>query len=317
MSIKLTRNEINSFDKKISIIRNQTEKQSYRGKRKKKPLIKNNQFCSKCMKKGLYIMVFNSKLELIDNIKRLLRNNINNYKEKLIKPIQQIEGFKTNIICKKCFEKMIFREDCLNEIKEIFFQGNEKIYSIKLSSNINEKKSQINLKDNQIINKNNNMIYDFDIDEYNECLENIIQCIKISFLQISFFAKSFRMFTNHTNIINNTSQNKIYIEYFFHSYIHAKAILENLYILINKIIIKFKNITNRIISTLKFAIFKENFEGLKTPFDIFVNNTNLILANILNLVNNNKISLSALRCINDDKDLDMENKIFNADNKEN
>lgn len=309
MSKKINSNEINPLGKKIANkninldIINKSENQNIRVKRKKMSKIKNNQNCSRCMKKSRNIMVFNSKEELIDKIKILLKNKIINYKEKLIMPIQQIKGFNSNLICKKCFEQMIFGKDCINEIKEIFFQDVEKIYNGKLSLNIRESSSQIDIRDNNINNINNNMIYDIDIVEYNECLENIVQYFKISFLQFSFFANSFKIFTTHFNSINNISQNKLNIEYFFHSYIHAKAILENFYILINKIIIKFKNVTNRIIGKLKLTISNESNEDLKSTFDIFVNNTNLILANILNFVNNYKICLCALRCSNDINDI--------------
>ena len=75
-----------------------------------------------------------------------------------------------------------------------------------------------------------------------------------------------------------------------------------MYLLFNNILVKFQQITNKIINSLNSYLLKFN-EELKNNYGKFIYNTNLILSNLLNLVNNYRILLNVLRCSNNLDDL--------------
>ena len=75
-----------------------------------------------------------------------------------------------------------------------------------------------------------------------------------------------------------------------------------MYLLFNNILVKFQQITNKIIISLNSYLLRFN-EELKNNYGKFIYNTNLILANLLNLVNNYRILLNVLRCSNNLDDL--------------
>ena len=75
-----------------------------------------------------------------------------------------------------------------------------------------------------------------------------------------------------------------------------------MYLLFNNILVKFQQITNKIIISLNSYSPRFN-EELKNNYGKFIYNTNLILANLLNLVNNYRILLNVLRCSNNLDDL--------------
>ena len=297
---KITDNKIKKlnalFEKKEGIL------QSYIGKRKI-TLINKGLYCYYCKKKNNFdIYSFKNKKDLFDAIKDKINNN--NELKNNIKLIKQISGrFKKSIIiCNKCFEEVLMHEDCINIIKLLFFVEKERRIGKISSLHINSQNTKIDLNKNtvnEIILPNKKGYNRIDVNyvkEYEECFQNIVQYLKIVVLEISFFAKSFKNYINNNNII---SQNYLNINNFFDSYFHTKLLLENLFSLINKILIKYKEITNKIISSFNSANPHNSDEEFKNNYEKFIYNTNLILANLLNLVNNYKIFLNVLRCSND------------------
>ena len=286
------------FEKKEGIL------QSYIGKRKRTSINK-GLYCYYCKKKNNFdIYSFKNKKDLFDTIK----GKINNNKElkNNIKLIKQISGRfkKSTIICNKCFEEVVMNEDCINKIKLLFFVDKDKRTAKKSSLHINYSNTEIDLNKNSVneiilpIKKRQNRIDVNYIKEYEECFQNIVQYLKITVLEVSFFAKTFKNYINNNNII---SQNYLNINNFFDSYFHTKLLLENLFSLINKILIKYKEITIKIISSFNLANPYNSDENFKNNYEKFIYNTNLILANLLNLVNNYKIFLNVLRCSNDNE----------------
>lgn len=248
---------------------------------------------------------FKSKKDLIEKIKIIINNN-NNYKKILnnnIKLISIISGKfkKSKILCRKCLENIIIKDNCVNKIKKIFFYNKRTKIKKKNSNFIKKKKSEIEKEENNnneedfINNEDRNNIININ-EEYEECLQNIFLYLKITIIEVSCFAQSFKLyFNNRSNIINFNHQYLI-IEYFFHSYIQTKTKLEIFSILINRIIIKFQKITNKIIAYINKINSSDGNEEFKVNFDKFIQNTNLILSNILNFVNNYEIFFSFLRC---------------------
>ena len=214
------------------------------------------------------------------------------------------------IICGKCIEEIIIKDDCVNKIKELFFHNKRTKINKKNSNFINKQESGIEKRKNGnnendfMNNEVRSKLIDIYSDEYEECLQNIVLYLKIAILEVSSFAQSFILyFNNRRNIINIYYAN-LEIEYFFHSYIQTKIKLENYYILINRIIIKFQAITNLIINSI-------NKSNSNDGIDKFIQNTNLILSNILNFVNNYKIFLSFLKSENKVMIQKIEWKIMN------
>ena len=190
-------------------------------------------------------------------------------------------------------KKPIKKEDNLNysfcKKKKRLNNSNKDHYkSIIQQKNINE--NEISHKE---VKKSLNII---DCDEYEECLKNIVIFLKISVFEISCFIESFKFYTismKNIEYINNIIHNIFHNNLFFHSYIQTKIRLENIYILLNQIINKFRNITNKIINNnLNLKKYYENSINWKNNFDSFIYNTNLILANLFNFVNNFKTCLS-------------------------
>ena len=278
--------------------------QSYIRKRKRTSINK-GLYCYYCKKKNNFdIYSFKNKKDLFDALKEKI--NINTDLKNNIKLINQISGrFKKSIIiCNKCFEEVVMHEDCINKIKLLFFVDKEKRTGKKSSLHINNSNSENDLNKNTAdkinlpIKKRQNRFDLTYINEYEECFQNIVQYLKITVLEISFFARTYKNYINNNNII---SQNYLNINYFFDSYFHTKLLLENLFSLINKILIKYKEITNKIISSFNSANPYNSDEDFKSNYEKFIYNTNLILANLLNFVINYKIFLNVLRCSNDNE----------------
>ena len=307
-------NKLNTFkknqdnkNKKLDILnqKGQNILQICKGKRKRSP--KNKILCcSQCKKENNFdIYRFKNKKDLIKTMEKL--DNNNNEINKQIQSIQKISGkFKKSIIiCKKCLQEVIVDEDCVNIIKRLFFCCKERNKGEQMPICIKNSNLDINFNENSVENKKYlvkkklNKFEDNYIKEYDECLKNIIQCLKLAVLEVSFFVRSFNIYINNNNII---SINNLNVIYFFDCYLHAKIILENLYLLFNNILVKFQQITNKIIISLNSYLLRFN-EELKNNYGKFIYNTNLILANLLNLVNNYRILLNVLRCSNNLDDL--------------
>lgn len=315
MSIKKTIAETYSYDEKIS---NNSQKPNLDDIYPKKSKNSGNFKRKKSFKKLRIISCANCKKE--KEVKEFIK--LKNKKD-LIKKIQSItidnnkniplliQGIKQKIkktknLCKECFKDIIKNEDFLDKIKKLLFIKKRKKFKKNLSNcknNIdlgidnNEKdyKNKNKENDNTIINKSN--FFFIESVEYEECFKNIVQYLKLALFEVSFFVQSFNLYINSSFYINNISQNNFNIKFFFHSYIQTRIKLENLYVLINKVVIKYQNITNRIISKLNM-INTCNNEDFKTNYDNFIYFTNLILANLSCFINNLNICLNVLRYSN-------------------
>ena len=324
MSNKIPNSELNSSIINIDSIHNnnkkiitqikQNEKINFFKKRKRSYKKTISLKCTNC---NLGIKTdkikFKSKKDLIDKIK-LKFDKFKNYGETLnynIKLIYKIsEKFKkSKVICGKCFEEIIIKDDCVNKIKELFFYNKRKKTKNKNSNFINKSNSETakrktgNNEKGFINNKARISIIDVYNDEYEQCLQNIVQYLKLAILEVSCFAQSFKLYIDNRSNFINISCKDLIIEYFFHSYIQTKIKLENIYVLINRIIIKFQIITNKIICSINKNNSYNDNEELKKNFDTFIQNTNVILSNILNFVNNYKILLSFLKCVNKENNI--------------
>lgn len=301
-------NQLNIYNKNVDNKKHKLDKnlqqkgkllQNYIGKRKRTTSNK-ELLCYNCKStKNFDIYKFNNINFFIESINK--KFNINNELKNKTQLIQQIPGTfkKPIIICNKCFEEIIMHEDCVNIIKKIFFDNKGKRLNKKLSLQFNNSNSEVNFTNNiikeentlvKITQKTVNKNY---IKEYEECFQNIVQYLKMTVLEVSFFSRSFKNYVNNINIIFHYNLN---IKFIFDSYFHTKISLENLYLLINKILIKYQEITNKIIFSLNLGISYNSDEDFKSNYKKFIYNTNLILANLLNLVNNFNIFMDVLNC---------------------
>ena len=331
MSKKKPNSEIYSSKNNIDSIDNKNKKQNITNqinqseninflKKRKRPYKKNISLkCFNC-KKDIYtdIIKFKRKKDLTEKIKFKICK-FKNYEETLnnnIKLINKIPGKfkKSKIICENCFEEIIIKDNCVYKIKKLFFNNKRTKINKKKSKFINKSNSEAEKgknDNNEIKFINNKVINNFiDVykDEYEECLKNIVLCIKMALLEVSFFAQSFKQYFDNSKIFINISLKILFNNYFSHSFIQTKMKLEYIYILINNIIIKFQNITNDIISSINKSNSYDGNEELKKNYDKFIQNTNLILSNILNFVNNYDILLSFFKCVNKGNDINKFNE---------
>ena len=306
---KLNSSCINNDNKNINIQIKQNCNIHFFKKRKRSYKKKNLLSCIKCKEEiNLNYIIFKSEKDLIEKIKSIINNN-NNSRVKLdniIKSKNKILGKfnKSKIICGKCIQEIIIKDDCINKIKELFFHNKRTKINKKNSNFINKPISEIekgkndNKENDFMNNKFGSNLNDIYYDEYEECLQNIVLYLKIATLEVSSFVQSFKLYLNYRRNFINIYYANLGNEYFFHSYIQTKIKLENYYILINRIIIKFQAITNLIINSINKINSNDGIEELKTNFDKFIQNTNLILSNILNFVNNYNILMSFLKSEN-------------------
>ena len=313
MSLKKTLDEAYSCGENI-FIKNQNKnldenclKKSdiHRGKRKRTIKIKNSISCVNCKKeKGIKdITKFKNKNDLIKQIQSLLQKIDDN--KNIPQLITKIKGKinRNKYICKECFKEIIKSEDFCDIIKNLLFIKKRKKLNSKKSIYINNtldlevKKDKNDINNNKenndtIINIKNSFIKE--TDEFEECFKTIVQCLKLAVFEVSCFVQSFKIYTNNNLYVNNLVQNEYNIKFFFHCFIQTRIRLDNLYMLINNIVIKYQNITKRMISNLSSINLKNN-EDLKNNYDLFIYNTNLILANISCFIKNFNICLNFLR----------------------
>lgn len=313
MSLKKTLDEAYSCGENI-FIKNQNKnldenclKKSdiHRGKRKRTIKIKNSISCVNCKKeKGIKdITKFKNKNDLIKQIQSLLQkiDDNKNIPQLITKIKWKIN--RNKYICKECFKEIIKSEDFCDIIKNLLFIKKRKKLNSKKSIYINNtldlevKKDKNDINNNKenndtIINIKNSFIKE--TDEFEECFKTIVQCLKLAVFEVSCFVQSFKIYTNNNLYVNNLVQNEYNIKFFFHCFIQTRIRLDNLYMLINNIVIKYQNITKRMISNLSSINLKNN-EDLKNNYDLFIYNTNLILANISCFIKNFNICLNFLR----------------------
>ena len=103
-------------------------------------------------------------------------------------------------------------------------------------------------------------------------LQNIVLYLKIAIIEVSCFAESFKFYVNNISKFINISLKNLIIRIFFHSYIQTKIKLKIIYVLINRIVIKFQAITNALISSINKNNSYEDNEELKKNFDAFIQN---------------------------------------------
>ena len=304
--IQSKRNDINLDFKKDS-----NESQSSIKKRKRSSKKYENINCSVCksLKDLIKINMFRNKNELIKKMKFYYLNSKKNFGMNNIQLIQQIkEKFVSSLkICENCFENILVSDKCVDIIKNLFFNIKKELnnsLSANISNNLNDNEydniiQQKNINENEF-SQVKNLYTLIDCDEYDECLKNIVNCLKNSVFEISCFVEAFKFYSsrikNINNILNNVDNN-----FFFQTYIQTKIRLESIYQLLNQIIIKFRNITNKIIiNYLNLSNSSQNNINLKNNFDSFIFNTNLILANLFNFVNNFNICMRIFKCSNNE-----------------
>ena len=316
MSIKKTLDEAYSCGENI-FIKNKSQnldgnclKKSdiVRGKRKRKRSIntKNSISCANCKREKEIkdIIKFKNKKDLIKQIESFQQKVDDN--KNISQLINKINGKinKNKYFCIECFKDIIKNEDFLDKIKnELFIRKRKKLNS-KFSININKTSDLEDKKDKKDINNNlgnshtsinNKTLIINENDEFVECFKTIVQCLKLAVFEVSCFVQSFKIYNNNIPYVNNLVQNDNNIKFFFHSYIQTRIRLDNLYMLINNVVIKYQNITKKMISNFNLINLKNN-EDFKSNYGLFIYNTNLILANISCFINNFKICLNFLRC---------------------
>ena len=310
MSIKRTLDEAYSCGENI-FIKNQNHnldenciKKSYiyKGKRKRITSIKmkTNKSCVNCKKEkeNKDIIKFKNKSDLIKQIQSFLAN------KNIPQLIKKIRGKinRNKYICLECFKDIIKTEDYFDKIKNLLFikkrkkvNNNLSLYPNK-SSDLEVKKDKEkddinNNKGNEHIIINNKNLFINKSDELEECFKNIVQCLKLAVFEVSCFVQSFKIYNNNIGYVNNIIQNENNTKFFFHCFIQTTIRLDNLYMLINNVVIKYKNLTKRILNSINL----KNNEDFRSNYDLFIYNTNLILANILCFINNYNICLHFLR----------------------
>ena len=264
-----------------------------------------NLSCFKCNQAIEFekFILFRNQSELI-KLTKSFNNLFNNSRERiklrngLSTKIQNKSSF-FNAICKGCFFDLIIEEKDRDKINSSCFQNKEKCFKnnkiINLTNSefhINKGKDNINVNDFQELKLNGEKGY---IKEYNECLQRLVENLKSSVFEVSCFAQFLKIYLDNLKYFNkkNFSSN-IKMNIFFNTYIQTKYRLENIYLIFKENIFKFKDITKKIIYNIYESNYYNKNGDLQNLIDTFIYNTNLILFNFSNFINNFNVFLRFL-----------------------
>lgn len=311
MSIIKTINELNidNIDSTINITNknyNENTKKQIGLKRNRQSEKDSEMPCFKC--KGKYIIKnrikFNSKKGFIKGIKLYGNNNANNlYKginineNDVNEPLNEHINNEiqiSKIICNKCLINILSNDNYQGNIFDFFFNNDEEIKNnndssihIKSSNVISSKEEKQNQGQEMKLNNINSGIFkdlnDVNFNEYEECLKDVVEYLNKALFEVSCFVKFYNIYSS-IYFVNNRAVHQFYVNIFFQIYIQTKYRLNNLYQNGYKIIIKYQDITNKIITKLN-----------KKNKSTFIENTNSILAKISNFLHCFDICLNFLR----------------------
>lgn len=322
MSIIKTINKLN-IDNFDSIINgnnknyNENEKRQIGLKRNRQSEKESKMPCFKCKEKYTIKnrIKCNSIKEFIKSVKLCRNNNANNlYKginineNDVNEPLKRInEPLNENInneiqiskiICNNCLIKILpndnDNDNYQGNIFDFFFNNDEDIKNNNDSSNhlessnvISSKEEKQNHGQEMKLNNINSDIFkdlnDVNFNEYEECLKDVVEYLNKALFEVSCFVKFYNIYSS-IYFVNNRAVHQFYVNIFFQIYIQTKYRLNNLYQNGYKIIIKYQDITNKIITKLN-----------KKNKSTFIENTNSILAKISNFLHCFDICLNFLR----------------------
>jgi hypothetical protein len=309
MSIRKSIKEFNADNTNINNKNiNEKEKKEIGRKRNRQKKIDNEEPCFKCKKQYLVKkkIKYKSKTSFIQDINLYLNNNNNNLSKvlnnqknnNLNRDLINVEIQISKIICKDCLLNKLRNDNNKSDIFNFIFNNEEETND---NSSLNLENSNLGMdkleksNDNREINLNLNItdLDDIIINEYEECLRETVEYMNKVLFEVSCFVKFYNIYSS-IDFVNNSAVYSFYIDIFFQIYIQTKYRLNNLYLNGFKIITKCQNKTNNIITKLNI----KNNNNINKKRNVFIENTNIILAKLSDFLNYFNICLNFFSCSN-------------------